>query len=588
MVRDEPGTAPIEPFTGSEMETTIMDFDLKAQNETDDTVTLVNNYYASTTWKTRLQPEDSAAYACRRIHMATSHYTLGEFVAIHDLLLDHKPNDRDKILSKLRRVPRRQEIKSSQRPSLRPVFVTLDDEDQTENLLGIPDLEEAKCDLPAFVSIPTIHFHTPYSQSVPENSYHVKSLLQYHSVVPGGWLLDGSFRKVEKHMLGLDFMELIRFASFMFVLSRSDENKTKTMNRIDDWVFSPLRTFLAFSPGRYDGEPLRNLSALDEHMNHWIDVERTTWDQAEASEEVAQALRNLWSIAIRFTMNFHLSPDRDIFQLDRLSLWRRIINYIRHDSNATSAKTELLYKPGLRAQSPETLQDLEDELTAAITNLDRHHGTAQSEPQASRDNENKNVLRSIQSFGDDLSLACLLPRVSLYPILEVSHYELEWLIRDSASHPQVYQTSAISDELRILKEILHSQMQVLSQVARSLAKVIASSVSTTVIKSEASESADTPGTRKDNLSHDEQTQIFEALQRKSQLRHRQLTYDVEKLQDAMERLKSRAALYIKIKAEDQNVAIYVFTLVTVFFLPLSFATSYMGMNTSDIRDMEQG
>ncbi|KAG5798561.1 hypothetical protein H9Q69_002449 [Fusarium xylarioides] len=50
----------------------------------------------------------------------------------------------------------------------------------------------------------------------------------------------------------------------------------------------------------------------------------------------------------------------------------------------------------------------------------------------------------------------------------------------------------------------------------------------------------------------------------------------------------KAALFIKIKAEDQNVAIYVFTLVTVVFLPLSFATSYMGMNTSDIRDMEQG
>ncbi|SCO16194.1 uncharacterized protein FFMR_13989 [Fusarium fujikuroi] len=107
-------------------------------------------------------------------------------------------------------------------------------------------------------------------------------------------------------------------------------------------------------------------------------------------------------------MNFHLSPDRDIFQLDRPSLWRRIMNYIRHDSKATSAKTELLYKPSLRAQSPETLQDLEDELTAAISNIDRHHGTAQSELQASRDDENKNMLSGIQSFGDNLSLGCLL------------------------------------------------------------------------------------------------------------------------------------------------------------------------------------
>ena len=31
-----------------------------------------------------------------------------------------------------------------------------------------------------------------------------------------------------------------------------------------------------------------------------------------------------------------------------------------------------------------------------------------------------------------------------------------------------------------------------------------------------------------------------------------------------------------------------FTIVTIIFLPLSFATSYLGMNTTDIRDMEQG
>ncbi|KAG4292288.1 hypothetical protein FPRO06_13541 [Fusarium proliferatum] len=430
MVHDEPGTAPIEPCTASGMENTIMDIDLKAQNEADDTVTLVNNCYASTTWRTRLQPEDSAAYSCSN----QSLYVRGTIV--RDLLLDHKPNDRDKF-------------------SL--------------------DYGESRDDM------------------------------------------------------------------------RSRARKGRVFGR-------PLRTFLAFSPGGYDGKPPRNLSALDEHMNHWIEVEMTTWGQAEASEEVAQALRNLWSIAICFTMNFHLSPDRDIFQLDRLSLWRRIIDYIRDDSKATSAKTELLYKPGLRAQSPETLQDLGDELTAAITNLDRHNGTAQLEPQASRDNENKNMLRNIQSLGGNLFLACLLRMCTISTptrfsitsqditdMFSVRISRLEWLIRDSASQPQVYQISAVSDELRILKEILQSQMR-----------------------------------------------IFEALQRKSQQRHRQLTYDIEKLQDATEGLKSRAALYIKIKAEDQSVAIYLFTLVTVVFLLLSFATSYMGMNTSDIRDMEQG
>lgn len=38
--------------------------------------------------------------------------------------------------------------------------------------------------------------------------------------------------------------------------------------------------------------------------------------------------------------------------------------------------------------------------------------------------------------------------------------------------------------------------------------------------------------------------------------------------------------------EDRGKAIFVFTLVTVIFLPLSFVTSFMGMNTVDIRDMD--
>jgi hypothetical protein len=41
----------------------------------------------------------------------------------------------------------------------------------------------------------------------------------------------------------------------------------------------------------------------------------------------------------------------------------------------------------------------------------------------------------------------------------------------------------------------------------------------------------------------------------------------------------------EINEEDHGKAILVFTVVTVIFLPLSFVTSFLGMNTSDIRDM---
>lgn len=50
-------------------------------------------------------------------------------------------------------------------------------------------------------------------------------------------------------------------------------------------------------------------------------------------------------------------------------------------------------------------------------------------------------------------------------------------------------------------------------------------------------------------------------------------------------LSERTKQSLEINEEDHGKAIMVFTIVTVVFLPLSFVTSYLGMNTVDIRDM---
>jgi len=67
-----------------------------------------------------------------------------------------------------------------------------------------------------------------------------------------------------------------------------------------------------------------------------------------------------------------------------------------------------------------------------------------------------------------------------------------------------------------------------------------------------------------------------------------ILYDHEDYIELLSRcrtLSETAKQGIEIYKEDHGKAILVFTLVTAIFLPLSFVTSYLGMNTADIRDM---
>ncbi|KAI3327063.1 cora-like Mg2+ transporter protein-domain-containing protein [Xylariaceae sp. AK1471] len=72
------------------------------------------------------------------------------------------------------------------------------------------------------------------------------------------------------------------------------------------------------------------------------------------------------------------------------------------------------------------------------------------------------------------------------------------------------------------------------------------------------------------------------------IRRLQVRYnEFHSLQKRAEKLRDQLQQSIEIEEESHGKAIRVFTFVTLFFLPLSFVTSFFGMNTTDIRNIEQ-
>lgn len=70
-----------------------------------------------------------------------------------------------------------------------------------------------------------------------------------------------------------------------------------------------------------------------------------------------------------------------------------------------------------------------------------------------------------------------------------------------------------------------------------------------------------------------------------------INHDLESIEELIRRaetLSAQTRSAVEARQEDHGKAILVFTIVTVTFLPMSFVTSFFGMNTSDIRDLPDG
>ncbi|EMD87717.1 hypothetical protein COCHEDRAFT_1182566 [Bipolaris maydis C5] len=140
---------------------------------------------------------------------------------------------------------------------------------------------------------------------------------------------------------------------------------------------------------------------------------------------------------------------------------------------------------------------------------------------------------------------------------QVNHHPSKRLLRD---------LNLLQEELQILTSITMQQLNLIKNYIRVL--------------NDASYEKPTPS--RQSMFVDERSLLQSCLD--------SLSLVVEDYEDLIRRcspLANRTKQSLEINDEDHGKAIMAFTVVTVIFLPLSFATSYFGMNTADIRDMNQ-
>jgi hypothetical protein len=184
-----------------------------------------------------------------------------------------------------------------------------------------------------------------------------------------------------------------------------------------------------------------------------------------------------------------------------------------------------------------------------------------------------------RSFWTDMIL-CLSDRYASY----LGH--LQYRLHRNPSTKLVMDLLQVQEELNIIISIMEQQMELVTNLQEILNHSRVKSQSRTPIRhSQEKPLGSIPAAgiatyRQMSQSHlsDPAAQLIENLQREYA--------DLVDLRDNSNTLINRTIQLVNIRLEDHGKAILVFTIVTIIFLPLSFVTSFFGMNFSDIRDME--
>ncbi|KAJ4989706.1 mg2+ transporter [Stagonosporopsis vannaccii] len=186
-----------------------------------------------------------------------------------------------------------------------------------------------------------------------------------------------------------------------------------------------------------------------------------------------------------------------------------------------------------------------------------------------------------RSFWSDITL-CLSDRFASY----LGH--LQYRLHRAPSTKLVMDLLQVQEELNIVISIMEQQMEVVSNLQGhlKLERTKRQRYYSTPPNSKTSTQSIPPvgaSTYRQlsfsNHLSDPFAQLLDNLEREHA--------DLIDLRENSNALINRTIQLVNIRLEDHGKAILVFTIVTIIFLPLSFISSFFGMNFSDIRDMER-
>ncbi|OCK81549.1 hypothetical protein K432DRAFT_392079 [Lepidopterella palustris CBS 459.81] len=185
-----------------------------------------------------------------------------------------------------------------------------------------------------------------------------------------------------------------------------------------------------------------------------------------------------------------------------------------------------------------------------------------------------------RSFWTDITL-CLSDRYASY----LGH--LQYRLHRSPSTKLVMDLLQVQEELNIIIQIMDQQIALITNLhatfegtsRRKRAQSLNSNKSMRFTAGDTLPRPDRATYRQFSFStlSDPISQLLENLQREY--------VDLCDLRENSNSLINRTIQLVNIRLEDHGKAILVFTIVTIIFLPLSFVSSFFGMNVYDIRNM---